>query len=65
MGFIDNIKNKFGGSSSNSLSKEGYTLFDVYTTHHRAEVYSTSLKHSGMRTKIVESGEEYQVWYKP
>lgn len=59
MDFLKGTKN-----SDLAVSPNKFALFDTYSTYHRAEVYATTLKRSGKQTKIVDKGEEFQLWYK-
>jgi hypothetical protein len=41
-----------------------YTFYETYPTQHRAEVYALTLKRAGKQTRVVEKGDEWQVWWR-
>lgn len=59
---------KHDPNSNRSAIKEGYQLFDFYTTKYRAEVEAKRLDRMGKHVLITESetrdGAVFSIWYK-
>ena len=53
-----------GTNQESPNSTSGYTLYDSYSTAHRARTYLIALKRAGKQTKLIETDKDWQLWYK-
>ena len=59
---MDFLKGNKDSELSTNTTK--YTFYDSYPTEHRAEVYALTLKRAGKQTRVIEKGDEWQLWWR-